>query len=102
MNARQTNILDILSNQKRISVAELSAALEVSEVTIRKDLSLLEKKGLLQREHGFAAMVESDDINRRLSTNYENKRRIAQLAAESVSDGETVMIESGSCWQKSW
>lgn len=97
MNARQTNILDILSNQKRISVAELSAALEVSEVTIRKDLSLLEKKGLLQREHGFAAMVESDDINRRLSINYENKRRIAQLAAESVSDGETVMIESGSC-----
>ena len=59
MNARQTNILDILSNQNRISVAELSAALEVSEVTIRKDLSLLEKKGLLQREHGFAAMVES-------------------------------------------
>lgn len=96
MNARHNKILEVLGRQKRITVTELAALLNVSEVTTRKDLSLLEKKGLLVREHGFAALAESDDINRRLSLNYETKRLIARKALETVADGETVMIESGS------
>ena len=97
MRERQTQILDILSRKKQITVLELSQALQVSDVTIRKDLSVLEDKGLLKREHGFATLPESDDINTRLLFNYDTKRRIARKAAESVKDGETVMIESGSC-----
>ena len=97
MNARHTKILDIMSNKKRVTVTELAEALGVSEVTTRKDLSQLEAKGLLKREHGYASLLESDDVGNRLSVNYDIKRRIAKEAAESVSDGETVMIESGSC-----
>ena len=97
MNVRQTKILDIMSSEKRVTVTELAEALGVSEVTTRKDLSQLEAKGLLKREHGYASLMESDDVGNRLSVNYDIKRRIAQKALESVSDGETVMVESGSC-----
>lgn len=49
------------------------------------------------REHGFATMPESDDISTRMLFNYEKKRRIARKALESISNEETLMIESGSC-----
>ena len=97
MNDRQSRILAIMAERKRVTVAELAAELQVSEVTTRKDLSQLESKGLLKREHGYASLMSSDDVGNRLSVNYDIKRRIAQKAAESVRDGETVMIESGSC-----
>ena len=97
MKARQTEILTILSKKKKVKIKELSEKLGISEVTVRKDLSLLEEKGLLRREHGYATMVSSDDVSNRLSFNYEIKRSIAQQALESIKDGETVMIESGSC-----
>lgn len=97
MRERQTQILNLLGEKKKITVLELSELLKVSDVTIRKDLSVLEEKGLLKREHGFATLPESDDVSTRLLFNYETKRRIAQKALESIKDGETLMIESGSC-----
>lgn len=97
MNIRYTKILDLISDNKKIKVADLSKLLNVSEVTVRKDLAKLEKEGLLRREHGFAAPVENDDIGNRLSFNYDVKHRIAQNALSIIKDGETVMIESGSC-----
>ncbi len=97
MRKRETQILDLLGAKKKITVLELAEQFKVSDVTIRKDLAVLEEKGLLKREHGFATLPESDDISTRLLFNYETKRRIAKKALESVTDGETLMIESGSC-----
>lgn len=96
MRERQTQILDVVSEKKRVPVLELAELLKVSDVTIRKDLSILEEKGLLKREHGFATLPESDDISTRLLFNYETKRLIARKAIETIKDGETLMIESGS------
>ena len=97
MHVRYTKILNILHKKKKVTVTELSEAIGVSEVTIRKDLSQLEKNGFLSRAHGYATMVSSDDVSNRLSFNYDVKRRIAQKALEIIKDGETIMIESGSC-----
>ena len=97
MRGRQTQIISILSDRKKITVLELAELLKVSDVTIRKDLAILEEKGLLKREHGFATMPESDDVSTRMIFSYEIKRKIAQKALESIKDGETLMIESGSC-----
>jgi len=94
---RHTKILELLTENKKIEVTRLSELLNVSQVTIRKDLIQLENKGLIIREHGFATLNSSDDINNRLAYHYDIKRRIATVATESVMDGETVMIESGSC-----
>ncbi len=97
MTDRHTKLLEIVNENKRIEVAKLAEVLNVSQVTIRKDLDALEQKGLLRREHGYAVMTSSDDINSRLAFNYDIKRKIARLASELVSDGETIIIESGSC-----
>lgn len=97
MTNRYTKLLEIVNESKRIEVSKLAELLRVSQVTIRKDLDVLEERGLLKREHGYAVTTStSDDINSRLAFNYDIKRKIAHLASELVSDGETVMIESGS------
>lgn len=97
MNKRQSQILDLLTQNKKLKVTELSDVLNVSQVTIRKDLSALEYSGIIVREHGYAKLNESDDINNRLAYHYDIKQKIAEKAVESIEDGETVMIESGSC-----
>lgn len=97
MKNRANNILELLTQQNKIEVARLAAELQVSQVTIRKDLDMLEEKGIIKREHGFALLCSPDDINGRIAYHYEVKKRIAQKAAELVCDGDTLMIESGSC-----
>lgn len=95
--ARESQILELLSQCGRMEVSVLAQRLGVSQVTVRKDLDALEERGILRREHGFAVSGSGDDVNNRLAIHYEEKRRIARRAARLVSPGETVMIESGSC-----
>jgi DeoR/GlpR family transcriptional regulator of sugar metabolism len=94
---RYTQILEILSKNTRADVTTLAELMEVSQVTVRKDLDNLEKRGLICRKHGYACLQKTDDIGNRISLNYDIKRRIAKAAAGMVEEGETVMIESGSC-----
>ncbi|MDO4805206.1 MAG: DeoR/GlpR family DNA-binding transcription regulator [Lachnospiraceae bacterium] len=94
---RTSRILELLVREKKLEVAEISAQLGVSQVTVRKDLDSMEAQGLITREHGFAVLSGEDDIKRRLAYHYEEKRRIALRGADLVKDGETIMIESGSC-----
>lgn len=97
MKNRKNKILEMLIQENKIEVALLSEQLGVSQVTIRKDLDELESRGLIKREHGFALLCSADDINGRIAYHYEEKRKIAKRAADLVSDGDTIMIESGSC-----
>jgi DeoR/GlpR family transcriptional regulator of sugar metabolism len=94
---RHGKILEILSKNGRAEVISLSDILGVSQVTIRKDLDTLENRNLIRREHGYACLNNSDDTGKRMAFKYEIKRRIALAAAATVEEGETVMIESGSC-----
>ena len=89
MTDRQTKILEIVNQKKKVEVATLSKMLEVSQVTIRKDLDALEELNFLTREHGYATMKNMSDISNRMAFCYETKQQI-------VSDGETIMVESGS------
>jgi len=97
MIARHTKILEILTEHKKIEVVKLAEFINVSQVTARRDLDQLEEQGLVRREHGYALISASDDINNRLSYHYDTKKAIAEAAASCVQNGETVMIESGSC-----
>ncbi len=94
---RETKILELLAKEKKLEVAALAQVLGVSSVTVRKDLDTLEEKGVLRREHGYALLKSEDDLSSRLAYHYACKGRIAKRAAALVADGETVMIESGSC-----
>jgi DeoR/GlpR family transcriptional regulator of sugar metabolism len=94
---RTNRILELLVKEKKLEVAEISGHLGVSQVTVRKDLDAMEAQGLITREHGFAVLSGTDDIKGRLAWHYEEKRKIARRAADLVKDGDTIMIESGSC-----
>ena len=94
---RTYQILEILANEHRIEVSELARQLEVSKVTMRKDLDELESRGIISREHGYAILQSSDDIGPRIAYHYEAKRKIALKACELVHQGDTVMVENGSC-----
>jgi DeoR/GlpR family transcriptional regulator of sugar metabolism len=97
MTNRHSRILEVLSKRQRAEVVALAELMKVSQVTIRKDLDSLEERGIIRREHGYASLNNNDDIGKRLAFNYDIKRRIAKSAAALVEEGETVMIESGSC-----
>jgi len=97
MKGRETEILELLTESKRVEVSSLAEKIGVSQVTIRTDLNELERRGIIKREHGYAVLRSDADISGRIAYHYETKRLIASKAAELVHDGETVMIESGSC-----
>lgn len=97
MKERQNRILDALTKHEKLEVKELAEMMEVSQVTIRKDLDALTQQGLIIRNHGYATLNNSDDMNNRLAYHYEMKQRIAKKVCEDIHDGETIMIESGSC-----
>jgi len=95
---RQRKILALLQREKRVSVADLSAHFGVSAVTIRCDLSELERRGLLARTHGGAVLpelIEPEPVfaQRRL-TRREEKRRIGAAAAALVHDGEAIALDA--------
>ena len=94
---RRSKILEYVIDNERVDVSELAGMFAVSQVTVRKDLDGLEKKGLIQRQHGFAVAIAPDNLLSRLAFHYDIKRRIAAAAADLVPNGSTVMIESGSC-----
>lgn len=96
MNARQEEIVALITKNKRMSVNHLASQLGVSQVTIRKDLNTLEETGLLKHKQGFAEVSDIEDLNVRLLQHHPEKEKIAKEAAKMVHDGTTIMIESGS------
>jgi len=94
---RVVRILDLLASNKNIKTNLLAELLDVSQVTLRKDLDSLEKRGIIRRTHGYVSLDGADDTGKRMAFSYSVKRKIARAAAQTVEEGETVMIESGSC-----
>lgn len=97
MKNRIGTILEMLTKEHKIEVSTLSQRLGVSQVTVRKDLDELERRGVVKREHGYALLGNENDVAGRIAYHFEAKLEIAKRAAQLVRDGETLMIESGSC-----
>jgi len=95
LTERERVILDRLSADGSVSVGVLARDLELSEVTIRGDLKLLEEKGWINRKRGGAAPALHRDIMERQRVYPEQKNAIARAAAELVRDGDVIMIEAG-------
>jgi len=94
---RTVKILDLLASNKTIKLSLLAELLKVSNVTLRKDLDNLEKRGIVCRSYGYVSLDGADDTGKRIAFNYLIKRKIASAAVQIVEEGETVMLESGSC-----
>ncbi|MDN6229488.1 MAG: DeoR family transcriptional regulator, partial [Enterobacterales bacterium] len=77
MNSRQQAILQYVNDIRRVSVADLARNTGGSEVTIRQDLNLLEKRNYLKRIHGYAVALESYDVDARMMINFTLKQKLA-------------------------
>jgi DeoR family transcriptional regulator of aga operon len=97
---RRQHILSLIQKQGRVLVDELSDNLDLSKITIRKDLDYLESKELLIRTHGGALPVQAGalsdpTIQEKEELHHEEKVKIAKAAAAMVSEGQCIILDSG-------
>ncbi|MFC2439623.1 DeoR/GlpR family DNA-binding transcription regulator [Segatella maculosa] len=96
---RHTYILEQLMKQSSVQVSELAELLNVSSVTIRKDLTELEKNGRLYRSHGKAILINpfanNRSVNEKESLNAEEKQLIGMEAAQLVVPNDSILLASG-------
>jgi DeoR family transcriptional regulator of aga operon len=100
IDERRQHILSLIQNHGRVVVGELSRDLDVSQITIRKDLEYLHTKGLVQRTHGGALRIQSSalfdpSLHEKQKQHSQEKQRIAAAAVKMVEEGQCVMLDSG-------
>jgi DeoR/GlpR family transcriptional regulator of sugar metabolism len=102
---RQKKCLEYIESHKYSTVADLVAFLQVSPITVRRDLDLLDRHNLVTRVYGgvvpfsYSAAPSNDPSvanTLRLNMNAEEKKLLAQKAASFVQDGQVVFIDAGS------
>ena len=94
---RRHTIMQLLQEQGEVSVEQLVQLFDISEVTIRKDLSALETNGFLLRKYGGAILMPKEIMDE--SENNELTKRklvIAKAAAERIRDHNRIIVDSGS------
>jgi DeoR/GlpR family transcriptional regulator of sugar metabolism len=96
---RRERIQEYLTIHQIARTADLCEMLDASEATVRRDLEWLESKGILERTHGGAIlnqrMILEPEYQQRVKQHPEEKRRIGELAASLIEDGDIVFINSG-------
>lgn len=97
---RESQILDLLKEKEFISVADLSELLFASQSSIRRDLTNLEKKGLVRRSYGGAELIVSKSnvlpFSTRAYSCVDEKQIIAKKASDFVNDGDVVFLDQSS------
>lgn len=98
---RHAMILETVRQQGSVKMTELCQMLDASESTVRRDLTVLDEKGLLRKVHGgavtvqelFSAVEYNVEEKSRLFT--EEKRQIAAYAASQIKEGDFIFIDAG-------
>lgn len=97
---RLAEILKVVEKDNIIKVSDITRKLNVTEMTARRDLNILEKKGIVERIYG-GAIKKQNNLFRELSHNekksihVEEKKYIANLAAQIISENDIVYIGEG-------
>lgn len=98
---REQEILNILKTTNGfVTVKQLCQTLFASESSIRRDLKVLEKRGLVKRSYGGAALENNHSsivtFNHRTRQNVSAKREMAKKAAGLIQDGQIVFLDQSS------
>lgn len=101
---RRMNIVKTVNTHKTATVAEIAEWLGASPATVRRDLAWLDEQGLLKRTRGGATAIDyssqvsihrtTPSYEQRLNEYVEEKRSIGQCAAETIHDGETIILDA--------
>ena len=96
---RQERIVRILEEKPRITVEELAQMLQVTAMTIRRDLKYLESVQIVSRTFGGAVLKSKLTLElpnkEKVLQHKEEKEKIAALAASMVEDGQTIILDAG-------
>jgi DeoR/GlpR family transcriptional regulator of sugar metabolism len=96
---RRRALLDVMQRDGEIQVRQLAAELGCSEMTVRRDLDVLEHDGVVRRVHGGAVRVQlrRDELPyaARALEAADAKQRIGRAVAGLIADGETVILDGG-------
>jgi DeoR/GlpR family transcriptional regulator of sugar metabolism len=97
---RQALILEQVREHGAVRVADLVTALGVSDMTVRRDLELLQERGLLEKVHGGAASIEGSSLfepgfTAKSTLMEAEKELIAAAAATLVTPGTAIAISAG-------
>lgn len=96
---RQNSIIEVVNKDGKITVGEICQMFDVSEMTARRDLRILDQKGFLRRVHGGAVSTlgrsYEPPYNVRATQAKEAKRAIGKKAAEMIYDGDSIALDVG-------
>lgn len=95
LSDRARQVLGFIVDQPRISVAELASSCGISEVAVRSILRDLEKNGLYVRAYGGGIPGFHPEMLKRIAANDQLKQRLARVAAETIQDGDDLMLVGG-------
>ena len=97
---RQTKILAAVKLKGACSIVELAQQLEVSDETIRRNIKALIAEGLVDKVHGGIVLAKGHlpeaPFQRRMNKQVDAKQLIADLVAEIIQDGDSIMMDTGS------
>ena len=98
---RYQSILSIVNDKKAVTVTELAAVLNISESTVRRDLTALDELGKLKKVFGGATSITKlegvfeDNVSLRETMMSAEKTEIARYSATLINDSDFVFIDSG-------
>ncbi|MCI8483195.1 MAG: DeoR/GlpR transcriptional regulator [Lachnospiraceae bacterium] len=103
LEKRLEEILKLVEKEGSVTVQELTERLQASESTIRRDLSLLDEEGKINKVHGGAtainasyyASVQDVEVEYRKNLNWEEKTEIAKYAASLIRPNDLVYLDAG-------
>ena len=97
---RQNLIAEYAQKNGAVKTEELIKKFDVSAETVRRDLLVLEKQGVLRRVYGGAISCGGTVVNKnrdeRMDEFKEQKRELSEYAAEFINDGDIIAIDEGS------
>jgi DeoR family transcriptional regulator, fructose operon transcriptional repressor len=96
---RRSQIAQMVMEKSRVYVSELVTMFQVTETSIRRDLTILEESLRLQRVHGGAIPIpgnlRTDSFSEKKELHIKSKERIGKAAAEMIKQGDILLLDSG-------
>ncbi|MDH6368145.1 MULTISPECIES: DeoR/GlpR family DNA-binding transcription regulator [Breznakia] len=97
VDSRRNRIMQKIQTDGSVTVEDLAESLQVSQLTIRRDLQYWEEKGAIERFYGGAKLIQHFvSIDDHLASNEPYKHAIAKYAANFVEEGDTIFINTSS------
>lgn len=95
---RRQKIVELIQEKKSATVTEMAALFDITAETIRRDLTVLERDGLLMRTHG-GAFIQSGvknlvDTDIRMGVYIPQKTKIARIARKFVNNGDAIFLDN--------